>query len=112
MPTAVFNSSNSSLNDLWFTYLRSLDYTGTLQDMKYQWLSDLVAIPRGATLHDKFTQYLKSQGLKGSLNDMLYEAWESNILTFVDLGFILYASEDYILDNSDEDYIVHIGAAP
>lgn len=104
------NSQSSALNDLWFRYLRSLGYTGALQDMKYAWLSDIVAIPRGRALNDKFNTYLSSFGYTGSLNDQLYHAWTDNVLSYVDLGFILYAAdEDYTLDNPDEDYIIYLG---
>lgn len=100
------NSQGSALNDLWFRYLRSLGYTGALQDMKYDYLTDLVAIPRGAALNDLFSTYLKEKGYTGSLNDMLYDAWANNDLAYVDLGFLLYINEDYTLDNEDEDYLV------
>lgn len=103
------NSQNSALNDLWFRYLKHLGYTGSLQDMKYSWLSDLVAIPRGRALNDKFSVYLKSLGYSGSLNDQLYAAWTDDVLVKVDLGFILYLDGDYLIDDPSEDYIINIG---
>lgn len=99
----------TSLNDLWFRYLRTQDYTGALNDMKYQWLTDLVAIPRGAALNDKFFTYLRELGYTGSLNDMLYYAWANGALAAVDLGFLLYISNNYILDEPTGDYIIEVG---
>lgn len=107
--TGATNSQGTALNDLWFRYLRSMDYTGSLQDMKYDYLTDLVAIPRGAALNDLFGAYLREKGYTGALNDQLYQAWSDGVLAYVDLGFMLYIDEDYALENSNEDYIVHIG---
>jgi surface protein len=101
----------TSLNDLWFRYLRNQDYTGALNDMKYQWLTDLVTIPRGAALNDKFFTYLRELGYTGSLNDILYYAWANGALGAIDLGFLVYLSSgDYILDrNTGDDYIIQVG---
>lgn len=103
----------TSLNDLWYRYLRNQDYTGALNDMKYQWLTDLVAVPRGAALNDKFSTYLKELGYTGSLNDQLYRAWANGALGALDLGFLVYLSSgDYILDrNLSDDYVIEIGYA-
>lgn len=62
----------STLNDLWFEYLRGEGYTGSINDMLQQALQD----ETGSTakqLNDLWVMYLQGESYTGSLNDMLYE---------------------------------------
>ena len=90
----------ATVNDAKFAALRTLAYTGSINDMTLQWLqangatadaipdawrefldANLVATPTGQR-NDDWYQYLVEQGHSGSLNDMELAFWDTPAPSF------------------------------